>query len=177
MSTDGAVLTDLEPEQAEVSWYGMRTWAETGFKDFKRGLWGWHHSKMQAASRVERLWLAMAVAQVWTLSVGCQAEVQQRQEPLGEALPAQHVACRRRKRPADQPAPRRLSCVVRGRLGLVAALFTASVLPCGRLLPQAWPQTITAPRKLPRPSKLRQRERKREQKRRARARARARTAA
>jgi hypothetical protein len=30
-----AVLTDLEPEEAEVSWYGMRTWIETGFKDFK----------------------------------------------------------------------------------------------------------------------------------------------
>ncbi len=69
-----AVLTDLEPEEAEVSWYGMRTWIETGFKDFKRGLWGWHHSKMVEVSRVERLWLAMAVAQLWTVSVGCQAE-------------------------------------------------------------------------------------------------------
>ncbi len=167
-----AVLTDLEPEQAEVSWYGMRTWVETGFKDFKRGLWGWHHSKMLEASRVERLWLAMAVAQVWTLSVGCQAEEEQREERRGEPLPAPHVACRRRKRPAGQPPPRRLSCVVRGRLGLVAALFNAEVLACGRLLPQTWPQTITAPRKLPRPSELRQRERKREQKRRARARAR-----
>lgn len=29
-----AVLTDLDPEQAEVSWYGMRTWIETGYKDF-----------------------------------------------------------------------------------------------------------------------------------------------
>ena len=31
------VLTDLEPEQAQVSWYGMRSWTETGYKDFKRG--------------------------------------------------------------------------------------------------------------------------------------------
>jgi hypothetical protein len=162
-----------EPEQAEVSWYGMRTWIETGFKDFKRGLWGWHHSKMQEASRVERLWLAMAVAQVWTVSIGCQAEEEKRQETLGESLPAQHIARRRRKRSADQPPTRRLSCVVRGRLGLVAALFTAAVLPCGKLLGEAWPETITAPRKLPKPSQLRQRERKREQKRRARARGRA----
>jgi hypothetical protein len=168
-----AVLTDLAPQTAEVCWYSMRTWVETGYKDFKRGLWGWHHSKMQEASRVERLWLAMAVAQVWTLSVGIQAEEELRQKPLGEGLPAHHVACRRRKRLADQPAPRRLSCVVRGRLGLVAALFNALVLPCGRLLPEAWPQTITAPRKQPRPSQLRERERKRAQKRRARARARA----
>jgi hypothetical protein len=27
------VLTDLAPEEAEVCWYGMRTWIETGFKD------------------------------------------------------------------------------------------------------------------------------------------------
>lgn len=100
-----AVLTDLSPEQAEVSWYGMRTWIESGFKDFKRGLWGWHHSKMQDASRVERLWLAMAVAQVWTVSVGCLAEDKEHKSAAGESLPAQHIACRRRKRPEGQPPP------------------------------------------------------------------------
>ena len=168
-----AVLTDLAPEEADVSWYGMRTWVETGFKDFKRGLWGWHHSKMQEASRVERLWLAMAVAQLWTVSVGCQAEEEQYEESLGTSLPAKHSACRRRKRPADEPPMRRLSCVVRGRLGLLAALFQAEVLVCGRLLPEAWPQTVTSPRKLPSTSARHQRERKREYKRRARARVRA----
>jgi hypothetical protein len=168
-----AVLTDLSPDEAEVSWYGMRTWIETGFKDFKRGLWGWHHSKMQEASRVERLWLAMAVAQVWTISLGCLAEVQEQLQDRGMSLPPTHIARKKRLRPAGQPPQRRLSCVVRGRLKLVAALFTAEVLPCGRLVAETWPQTITSPRKLPRPSALRQRERKREQKRRARARARA----
>jgi hypothetical protein len=161
------VLTDLKPHEAEVSWYGMRTWIETGYKDFKRGAWGWHHSKMQEASRVERLWLAMAVAQLWTVSVGCQAEHEQEQSYRDADLPATHMARRRRKRPVGQPPLRRLSCLVRGRLGLVA-----EVLPCGRLVPEPWPQSITAPRKLPRPSELRQRERKRAQKRRARARAR-----
>ena len=167
-----AILTDLEAEQAEVSWYGMRSWVETGYKDFKRGLWGWHHSKMQNAHRVKRLWLAMAVAQVWAVSVGCQAEAKQEQTQAGTSLPATHIARRRLKRPADQPPERRLSCVVRGRLDLMAALFTAESLPQGKLLPEAWPQTITAPRNLPRPSELRERQRKREQKRRARARTR-----
>jgi hypothetical protein len=50
------VLTDRKPEEADVSWYEMRPWIETGFNDVKRGLWGWHHSKMVEASRVERLW-------------------------------------------------------------------------------------------------------------------------
>jgi hypothetical protein len=49
---------------------------EAGFKDLKRGGWGWHHSKMQDASRVERLWLAMAVAMVWTVRLGSQADSQ-----------------------------------------------------------------------------------------------------
>ena len=166
------ILTDLSTEEAQISWYGMRTWIESGFKDFKRGLWGWHHSKMQKASGVERLWLAMAVAQLWTVSVGCQAEAEHQHKQAETSLPAMHIASRRRKRPAGQPPERRLSCVVQGRLRLVAALFNAEVLPCGTLVAQAWPLTIMSPRKLPSASSLRQRERKREQKRRARARAR-----
>ncbi|QBD76851.1 hypothetical protein EPA93_12890 [Ktedonosporobacter rubrisoli] len=104
----------------------------------------------------------MAVAQVWTVSLGCQMEQEKRQEPPGESLPEQHIARRRRKRPTGQLPTRQLSCVVRGRLGLVAALFNAEVLPCGILLAEEWPQAITSPRKLPKPSQLRQRERKRE---------------
>ena len=115
----------------------------------------------------------MAVAQVWTISIGCQAAEEKHQEALGEALPAQHVARQRRKRLAGQPPTRRLSCIVRGRLGLLAALFKAEILPCGKLLAEAWPETVTSPRKLPSGSALHQRERKREKKRRARARARA----
>ena len=39
-----------------------------------------------------------------------------------------------------QPPPRRLSCLQRGRLLLVAALFKAEVLPVGRLVPEPWPE-------------------------------------
>jgi hypothetical protein len=35
-----AVLTDLLPEQAELSWYGMRTWVESGLKDAQAWLVG-----------------------------------------------------------------------------------------------------------------------------------------
>lgn len=50
-----AIATDLAPGQAEVSWYHMRTWVETGYKDIKRGLWGWHQSKMLSVHRIERM--------------------------------------------------------------------------------------------------------------------------
>src|SRR2546423_11076985 len=145
------ILTDLEPEEALVSWYGLRTWIEGGFKDFKRGLWGWQQSKMTHASSVERLWLAMAVAQLWCVSLGCQAEVQQeakwRENEPGACLSLRHIARRRRKRPLGQFPPRRLSCVVRGKLELLALLFLSQPFPVGILQAEVWPQTMTAPQK------------------------------
>lgn len=174
------VLTDLEPEEAQISWYGLRTWIETGFKDFKRGLWGWHQTKMTHASCVERLWLAMAVAQVWCLSLGCQAEERQellwQQHEPGASLPSRHIARQKRTRPAGQPPVRRLSCVVRGRLVLLALLLQAEPFPLGLLRPGEWPATITPPRKQPKSSEVhkqqrwREKERRRAQKRRTRTR-------
>src|SRR6266576_138369 len=174
------ILTDLKPEEALVSWYRLRTWIEGGFKDFKRGLWGWHHSKMQRASSVERLWLAMALAQLWCLSLGCQAEVRreeqfQHHEP-GASLPTPHIARQRRKRALAQLPPRRLSCVVRGRLELLAMLFQPKPFPVGILQAEVWPETITAPQKhhpsaLSKKKTQKEKERRKRQKRRARARA------
>jgi hypothetical protein len=147
------ILTDLVPEEAHISWYGLRTWIEGGFKDFKRGLWGWQHHKMTRASQVERMWLAMSIAQVWCVSVGRQAEVEreaqvQEHEP-GADLPERHIARRRRTRPAGTLPPRRLSCVVRGRLLLQTSYAHGQVLPLGRLIPQPWPEKMTPPQKLP----------------------------
>jgi len=177
------ILTDLGPEEALISWYGLRTWIEGGFKDFKRGLWGWHHSKMERASSVERLWLAMAVAQLWCVSLGCQAEALREAEVLqnepGASLPERHIARRRRTRAAGQLPARRLSCVVRGRLILLAMQYQSEPFPVGSLWAGPWPDTITAPRKQPKPSVLhkkksqKEKERRKRQKRRAREQARA----
>jgi hypothetical protein len=73
-----------------------------GSKMRKKGLWGWHHSKMERASSVERLWLAMALAQLWCVSLGCQAEAEfeavcLHHEP-GTSLPERHIARQRRTR-------------------------------------------------------------------------------
>lgn len=160
-----AVITDLAPEEAKVAWYGLRTWIEAGFKDVKRGGLGWHHSKMLDAGRVERVWLAMAVAMVWMIGVGSQAD-SQRAQPSLEHLPEKHIARQRRKRAATQAPPRRLSCLQRGRLLLVAALFKAEDLPVGRLVPEPWPEAITAPKKAPSSAKRRERQKRRARKKR-----------
>jgi hypothetical protein len=145
-----AIVTDLDPAEAQVSWYRLRTWIEGGFKDFKRGLWGWQHSKMTRASCVERLWLAMALAQLWCLSVGTLVEQQGQQQallPLEERLPETHVALRKRQHRPAKLTPRRLSCVARGRLHLLAMTFLGQPLLVGRLFPEAWPETIEPPQK------------------------------
>ncbi len=160
-----AIITDLPVEQANIAWDAMRAWIEAWFKDVKRGGWGWHHSKMQDAARVERMWLAYAVALVWTVALGSQA-LQQLPKADVYRLPSQHVARRRMKRVADEPTARRLSAVQRGRLVLLAALLRAEALPSGQILAGDWPRTVTAPKKVPNRTKQRQREKRREHKRR-----------
>ncbi len=171
-----AILTDLAPQAAKVAWYGLRAWVECGFKDFKRGGFGWHHEKMQDAGRVERLWLAMAVAMVWMVSLGIQAE-SQLPAVCPEQLPERHIARKRMKRVSSQPPVRRLSCAQRGRLVLLAALLQAEELPIGRLLPEMWPETVVPPKKVVSPSKQRQRDKHRQRKRRQKKAARKRKAA
>lgn len=70
------VLTDLQPGQADIAWYALRSWCEQGFKCIKSSGWQWHRSQMRDPRRAERVWLALAVAMLWTVSLGARAELQ-----------------------------------------------------------------------------------------------------
>jgi hypothetical protein len=118
------ILTDLPVQQAEACWYGMRCWIECGFKDGKGGGWNWQNCRSEKPERVERMWLAMAVATLAVVGVGAEREVN---EPLAclDHLPLNHVA-RRTARAAEErakatanrapssPPKRVLSCFNRG---------------------------------------------------------------
>jgi hypothetical protein len=132
------VVTDLPAATADVAWYGLRAWIECGYKDSKRGGWQWQATKMTNPGRAERLWLVIAVATLWVVSVGCQAEARLPAAVL-EDLPAQHVA---RQRTTGRAAARELSCFRRGRLVLIAALCSGQELPLGQLLPEPWPKSL-----------------------------------
>ncbi len=64
----------LGPTQANVFWYGLRPWIECGFKQTKRAGWGWHQTRMTDPERTTRHWVAIAVATLWGVSVGGEAE-------------------------------------------------------------------------------------------------------
>jgi hypothetical protein len=119
------ILTDLAPEVAEATWYAQRAWIEGGFKDIKRGGWQWHLTRMTDPERAARLWLVLAVAQLYSVSLGSQVEAET-PAPQPEALPPTHIARRTAK---GQPPPRRLSLVTQGRLAHLAQLILNKCKP------------------------------------------------
>jgi hypothetical protein len=130
------IVTDLPPDTADIAWYGMRAWIEAGFKDFKRGGWSWHQTKMTDPSRAARLWLVMAVAKIWVLSVGGYAEADFPPSSL-PFFPPPYFPYRCRPRTASRP--RLLSIFARGLLIILTALLRGDYLPFGDFVPEPWP--------------------------------------
>ncbi len=136
------VLTDLAPESANVIWYRMRSWIESGFKDTKRGGWQWHQTKMTDPARASRLWLAIAVATLWVVSVGGEADASLSCNEL-EDLPELHIA---RRTATKRSQPRLQSCFAQGMRRIWVAVLDGRRLPRGRFLLEPWPTTLP-PRK------------------------------
>jgi hypothetical protein len=62
------LLTNYPPAQGR--WYGLRMWEELAFKDFKSSGWQWQRSHVWDPERADRLWLVMALAYGWMISLG-----------------------------------------------------------------------------------------------------------
>ena len=140
------IVTDLPASAANVVWYSMRSWIEAGFKDTKRGGWQWHQTKMSDPGRASRLWLALAVATLWAVSVGGEADATLPCSTLAD-LPPLHVAVRQRKS-TQRSRPRLQSCFAHGLQLIFVALLKAEPLPLGRFIPEPWP-AVLAPGKKP----------------------------
>ena len=129
------ILTDLAPEARDAGWYGLRAWIEQGFKITKRAGWQWHRTRMSAPDRAARLWLAVAVATLWLLSVGGEAD---------ETIPASTLLdvtewCPERPRTRRATRLRLVSVLRRGWVRLLVALLRQEPLPAGHLVPEPWP--------------------------------------
>jgi hypothetical protein len=130
------LLTDLAPEGCEAAWYGLRGWCEQGFKCFKRGGWQWQYTQMTVPDRAARLWLALAVATLWMLSVGSALEVGP--QPEGTEVPD--------LRPllgavvATPGHPRHLRLLRLGGLWCLVCQITTGSLPMPEpFVPEPWP--------------------------------------
>jgi len=132
------VLTDLAPEGCDAQWYGLRGWCEQAFKCGKRGGWQWQQTQMTDPNRAARMWLAMAVATLWMLTVG--SELDQAQE-TADAVSVELPDLSRilGRRPPSRPRTLRLFRL--GWLWLLVQLIQGQPLPLPRrLVPEPWPE-------------------------------------
>jgi len=129
------ILTDLPGEHALPCWYGLRAWIECGFKHIKSAGWQWQSTRMVDPERATRFWLAIAVATLWILSVGGEADANLPASSL-EALPEHHIA---RRRSPKKSSVRLLSCFQRGLMIILTALIAQRPFPLGRFVPEPWP--------------------------------------
>jgi hypothetical protein len=142
------VLTDLPPQAADVCWYGLRTWIEQGFKRIKRGGWQWQYTRMENSARAERLWLAVAIATWWLLSVGGEADA---------AIPLETMDDVPRTHGRRRPSWRLIAIFHQGWTQINAALMCHDPLPFGSGKPESWPlpplPDLPAPENRPRKQK------------------------
>jgi Transposase DDE domain len=134
------LLTDLAPRAGAACWYGLRAWIEHGFKITKRGGWQWQRTRLSDPQRAARLWLAVAVATLWLLSVGGLAE---EALPVSTVLPLTDADCPG-ARPRHAPRLRLVSIFRQGWITILVALLNQRRLPHGRFIPEPWPQTVQA---------------------------------
>jgi hypothetical protein len=130
------ILTDLPPEASEAGWYGLRAWIEQQFKCIKRAGWQWQRTRMTQPDRAARLWLAVAVATLWLLSVGGAAEETIPASTLLDVTDA--LIGQRRQRRATRL--RVVSIFHRGWITILVALLEQAPLPLGTFLPEPWPR-------------------------------------
>jgi hypothetical protein len=129
------ILTDLPPQHASATWYGMRSWIEDGFKDLKRDGWQWQNTRMADPARAARFWLALAVATLWVVNVGGEVDANLPVRSL-EFLPLSHIARRTKSRPSQ---PRYLSCFTRGLILILATFIGQRPIQLGTFTPEPWP--------------------------------------
>jgi hypothetical protein len=129
------MLTDLPPEASTACWYGVRAGMEQGFKSTTRAGWQWQRTHMTRPDRAARLWWAVAVATLWLLSVGGEADAT---IPPSTVLDVTALV----PQPPRTRRATRLRLVRVFRQGwnlLLVAWLDQAPLPLGRFVPAPWP--------------------------------------
>jgi hypothetical protein len=163
-----AVVTDLPPEQVQASWYQMRFWIETEYKDGKRGWFHWEQSKMIHPQRASRLWLLLSLALQKAILLGIALEVGEQTEVARRRAALERPGtetCQKRPRGREQ------SVLLRGMMALrAAACGSGERLPQGRMCFEAlpahlFPRTSPSQRYLKKKHQKAERQRNRQHKR------------
>ena len=118
------ILTDLNPNEGNILWYGFRSWIESSYRDVKSDGWQWQRTRLTNPERAERHWLAMAVALLWMVTLGGESETRSDDELISDAKPS-----------SSTNSTRQVSCFLNGLLTVLARLLKGQPITLGRLLP------------------------------------------
>jgi hypothetical protein len=126
------IVTDLKPEQGNVLWYSFRSWIESSYRDVKSDGWQWHKTRLREPARAERLWLAMAVATLWTVTMGSEE-----QRHLQETLKDKAIAHNEIQQKSElKKTHRNISCFLQGLINIIADLLCGKGISLNGLKPQ-----------------------------------------
>jgi hypothetical protein len=127
------IVTDLEPEEGNAQWYGFRSWIESSYRDVKSDGWQWHKTRLREPARAERLWLAMAVATLWTVTMG-----NDEQRQLQETLKDKGIAYDEVQQKSElKNSNRNISCFLQGLINIIADLVCGKGISLNSLYPQS----------------------------------------
>jgi hypothetical protein len=130
------IATDLAPEHAKATWYGLRNWIERGFKHDKTGGMRWNNTRMEDPDRASVVWLVMALARHLSILGG--AQFHQSPNPAPGKSPPPHrnpLLTGKTSRPV-------LSVFTTGLLVMRAAIFTGRLPLAQMLTPSPWPDRL-----------------------------------
>lgn len=116
------ILTDLKPTNANILWYGFRSWIESSYRDVKSDGRARQRTRLKNPERAERHWLAMAVALLWMVTLGGESEAQSDDPLIFDS----------EKSPCPSPT-RQISCFLNGLLTILARLLSGQSITLGRL--------------------------------------------
>jgi hypothetical protein len=156
------LVTDIPGEIAQASWYGLRAWIEQGYKRLKSEGWQLQRTRITDCTRLERLWLATAVATLWVLEVGGEDEVKEQSKrsrehrdskqvgdtpalpDLGTAATTQATACLEADASQECTEPKRIHSVFSRGWNLLHNALSVGLILLGNLYPEPWPQQQAA---------------------------------
>ena len=136
------IVTDLNPEQADICWYQLRSWLECSYRDLKSDGFDWHQTRLRQPDRAERHWLAMSVAMFWMVTLGGEQEISHEKSLINDRISTNLIT----STPTLSCAECTVQRTARGHLALphgfvnglltvVAQLLNGESLSLGRLFP------------------------------------------
>lgn len=126
------IVTDLKPEQANALWYGLRSWIESSYRDLKSDGWQWHKTRLGEPARAERIWLAMAVATLWTVTMGSGEQKHLPENLTEEKTDDDNLG----QKSGLKKVNRSISCFLQGLINIVANLICGKGIYLNDLCPQ-----------------------------------------